>query len=173
VSSAPIAVRAHRAASRIAIGLAVLGAVILLGAAVIVSFSVLLRTLVAGQVRGDFEIMAVSSGIAILLFLPYCQSSRSHVLIEVFTTWLPARAVQFLDALWMFAVAAAAAFLTWRLSIGLEEAWSGSRVTMIRHIPLAIVFLASVVGVAGTSLVALLELLSVLFANGRRDGDRG
>lgn len=167
MSSSSIA-GAHRIASRVAAVLAVLGAVILLGAAGIVTSSVILRIAVAGQVRGDFEIMAVSSGIAILLFLPYCQAGRLHVLIEVFTARLPAPALRLLDALWSAVLAVAAALLASRLWAGLQEAWSRSDVTMMLHIPLWTVFAAAVVGVIGTALLALLDVLRIVSGFGRR-----
>jgi TRAP-type C4-dicarboxylate transport system permease small subunit len=172
VVAASIAARAHRAASSIAAFLAVLGAVILLGAAVIITYSVLLRAFADGQVLGDFEIMSVASGIAILLFLPYCQATRAHVLIEVFTSWLPAAALRFLHGLWSLGLAAAAALLTWRLMLGLEQAWMRGDVTMMRHIPMAIVFAAAVIGVAGTALLALLEFVRDFSGDRAADGNR-
>jgi TRAP-type C4-dicarboxylate transport system permease small subunit len=159
VSASSIAVRAHRAASRIAVLLAVLGAAILMGAAAIVAYSVLLRVFANGQVLGDFEIMSVASGIAILLFFPYCQATRAHVLIEIFTSWLPASLLRVLEALWSVVLAAAAAFLTWRLFIGFDEALAQNNVTIILHLPLAAVFVAAMLGAAGTAVLALLDFV--------------
>lgn len=168
-----LAVRAHRAASRLADLLAVVGALVLLAGAAILTYSVLLRVVASGQVRGDFEIVAVSSGIAILLFLPYCQAQRAHVLIEVFTAWLPARVRRAMDALWSLALAVAAAVLTARLLVGLHEAWSRDDVTMMLQIPLSVVFVAALVGVACTAILALLDFV-IAFAHtrGREEGDR-
>jgi TRAP-type C4-dicarboxylate transport system permease small subunit len=148
--------------SRIADVLAVLGALVLLAAAAVLTYSVLLRVAVSGQVRGDFELVAVSSGIAILLFLPYCQARRAHVLIEVFTVWLPAGMRGAMDALWSLVLAVAAALLTVRLAVGLQEAWSSNDVTMMLQIPLAAVFVAGIVGVACTAILALLDLVTAL-----------
>ena len=165
-----LAVRAHRVASRGAAALAVLGAILLLGAAAVVTASVILRITVSGQVRGDFEIMAVASGIAILLFLPYVQARRSHVAIEVFTGWLPAPARRGLDTVWSAVLVVAAALLAWRLVAGLDEAWSRGDVTMMLRVPLAVVFLAAAVGVFGTALLALLDVLQALSRTGRDAG---
>jgi TRAP-type C4-dicarboxylate transport system permease small subunit len=138
----------------------VLGAVILSAAALIVACSVLLRAFVGGQVRGDFEIVSVASGIAILLFLPYCQAKRAHVSVDVFTGWLPPAALRRIELLWSSALAVAAALLAWRLCAGLAQAWSRNDVSMILNIPLTLVFAAAVIGVAGTSILALLEVLA-------------
>jgi TRAP-type C4-dicarboxylate transport system permease small subunit len=168
-----LAVRAHRAASRLADLLAVVGALVLLASAAILTYSVLLRVVASGQVRGDFEIVAVSSGIAVLLFLPYCQARRAHVLIEVFTAWLPARVRRAMDALWSLALAVAASLLTARLLVGLQDAWSRNDVTMMLHIPLSVVFVAAVVGVAGTAILALLDfVIAFPYARAREGRDR-
>lgn len=159
---ASLAARTHRAASRIADILAVVGALLLLAGAAILTYSVLVRVVARGQVRGDFELVAVSSGIAIFLFLPYCQARRAHVLIEVFTAWLPARARHAMDRLWSLALAVAAGLLTARLLVGLEEAWSRNHVTMMLQIPLSAVFVAAIVGVACTAILALLDFVITL-----------
>jgi TRAP-type C4-dicarboxylate transport system permease small subunit len=166
-ASSSLAAQAHRIASRIAVALAVLGALFLVGAAGVVTASVILRVAVAGQVRGDFEIMAVASGIAIVLFLPYVQARRSHVAIEVFTAWLPAWARRGLETLWSAVLVVAAALLAWRLLAGLDEAWHRGDVTMMLRLPLAVVFLAAAVGVIGTALLALLDVFHALSGDGR------
>lgn len=137
-----------------------LGAVILSAAALIVVWSVLLRAVTGGQVQGDFEIVSVASGIAILLFLPHCQARRGHVTVDVFTGWLPPAVLRRIELLWSCALAVAAALLAWRLCAGLAEAWSRNDVSMILHIPLTLVFAAAVIGVAGTSILALLQVLA-------------
>lgn len=137
-----------------------LGAAILSAAALIVACSVLLRAFAGGQVRGDFEIVSVASGIAILLFLPYCQARRAHVTVDVFTGWLPPAALRGIELAWSCALAVAAGLLAWRLGAGLAEAWSRNDVSMILNIPLTLVFAAAVIGVAGTSILALLEVLA-------------
>lgn len=167
---ASIAARAHEAASRVAVVLAVLGAALLLAAAIIVAYSVALRIVTGGQVRGDFEIVALASGIAILLFLPYCQAKRAHVTVDVFTGWLPRAALRWIEALWSFALAVAAAALAWRLTVGLEEAWQRNDVTMMLHLPLYAAYAAAVIGVGGTSLLALLDLLEALPRSTRQTG---
>jgi TRAP-type C4-dicarboxylate transport system permease small subunit len=170
VSGSWIAARAREGASRIALVLAVLGAALLLAAAVIVAYSVVLRAVAGGQVTGDFEIVAVASGIAILLFLPYCQAMRAHVTVDVFTGWLPRPVLRWIEALWSAALAVAAAALAWRLSIGLEEAWRRNDVTMLAHLPLYAAYAAAVIGVGGTSLLALLDLIEALSQSRRRNG---
>jgi TRAP-type C4-dicarboxylate transport system permease small subunit len=168
MSVCSLAARAHRAASTLAVVLAVAGAAVLLAAAAVLTYSVLLRVVASGQVRGDFEVVAVAAGIAIFLFLPYCQARHAHVLIEVFTAWLPARVRARMDALWSLVLAAAGALLTARLLVGLGEAWSRNDMTMMLELPLFVVFVAAVIGFAGTSLLALLDFVIAL----SRDGER-
>lgn len=150
--------RARRGAERLAAALAVIGTTILLAAAVTVTSSVAVRIVTGGQIKGDFEIMSVGSGIAILLFLPYCQALRAHVFIDTFTGWLPPSINRVIDGAWLLVMAAAMALLTWRLGVGLEEAWDNNDVTVMIRIPLAIVFTAAVIGVAGTAVLAVLAV---------------
>lgn len=154
--SVPVLIRARRGAERLAAALAVLGAVILLAAAVTVTASVVVRIVTGGQIKGDFEIMSVASGIAILLFLPYCQALKAHVFIDTFTGWLAPSLNRAIDAVWLLVTAAAMSLLTWRLGIGLGEAWANNDVTVMIRIPLAVVFAAAVVGAAGTAVLAVL-----------------
>jgi TRAP-type C4-dicarboxylate transport system permease small subunit len=141
----------------------------LLVAALIVTWSVLLRTFAGGQVKGDFEIVALGSGIAILLFLPYCQAMRAHVSVDVFTVWLPRTLQRRIDTLWSAALAVGAAALAWRLSVGLEEAWRRDDVTMMLHLPLSAAYVAALIGVATTALLALLDLFAAFSQSPRRD----
>lgn len=154
--------RPRRPVDRIAAFLAVLGTLILIGAALAATWSVILRLTVNGQLRGDFEILSVGSGLAILLFFPYCQSNRAHVVIGIFSDWLPARIRRPVDALWSLVLAAGAAFLCWRLWLGLIETWENNDVTAMLHIPLAIVSLAALAGVAGTAAIAALDVIALL-----------
>ncbi|WP_341705642.1 TRAP transporter small permease subunit [Ferrovibrio sp.] len=160
----PSAVPSHRRriADRIAAWLAVLGAAILLAAALASFLSVGLRITVNGQVRGDFEILSVGSGLAILLFFPWCQSSRAHVVIGIFTDWLPARILRPVDAFWSLVLAAGAALLCWRLWIGFIETLRNNDITAMLHIPLFIVSLAALAGVAGTALLAAMDVAALL-----------
>ena len=141
-----------------------------MAAALIVTWSVVLRAFVGGQVKGDFEIVALASGIAILLFLPHCQAMRAHVAVDVFTSWLPQTILRRIDALWSLVLAVAAAALAWRLSLGLEEAWRRDDVTMMLHLPLSAAYAAAVIGVGATALLALLDLIAALSPSAHQDG---
>lgn len=128
----------------------------------------LLRVFAGSQVKGDFEIVALASGIAILLFLPYCQAMHAHVTVDVFTVWLPRTVLRRIDALWSLALAVAAAALALRLSAGLDEAWRRNDVTMMLHLPLSAAYAAGVIGVGATSLLALLDVIAALSPSARQ-----
>lgn len=155
------AARPPRLADRIAAFLAVLGSLILLAAAIAATLSVGLRLTVNGQVRGDFEILSVGSGLAILLFFPYCQSNRAHVVIGIFTDGLPRSIRDPLDALWAVVLAVAAALLCWRLWLGMIETFENNDVTAMLQIPLGLVSVAALLGVAGTAWLAALDVLAL------------
>ena len=51
-------------------------------------------------INGDFEMVQMATAIAVFSFLPYCQARRGNIVVDTFTSWLPARANAFIDAFW-------------------------------------------------------------------------
>lgn len=67
----------------------------------------------------DFVRVAISS--AGLMFFPYCQLKRGHVVVDLFANLAPAPVQRGLDRLWLLVTAATAAFLAWWMAIGLVQ----------------------------------------------------
>lgn len=149
----------HRAARLLATG----GAVILVGVSLTVSASILLRLFTGQQILGDYEIVAMGSALAILLFLPLCVAMRGHVAVTFFTDFMPRWQQKWLETLWMLVLAVAAAILVWRLNLGLQSVWTRGEVTGLLRLPMYLVNAAAVLAAAGTSLLALLEFIRDLF----------
>ena len=53
-----------------------------------------------GPINGDFEMVQMATAIAVFSFLPYCQARRGNIVVDTFTSWLPARTNAFIDAFW-------------------------------------------------------------------------
>lgn len=150
-------IRLTRVAAASARFAAVLGAVILIGAALVMVASILSRAVTGKQILGDFEIMSLGSALAIFLFLPYCQLTRSHVSISLFTDWLPTRIHRRIDALWSLLLGLCAAFLAWRMSFGMEEALRYDNRTVLLHFPLMVAFAVAILGNVGTAIIAAVD----------------
>ena len=67
----------------------------------------------------DFVRLVIS--VAALMFLPYCQLRRGHVVVDLVSDHMPRTAVVRLDRIWLIAMAGLAIFLAVWMSIGVIE----------------------------------------------------
>jgi TRAP-type C4-dicarboxylate transport system permease small subunit len=102
-------------------GLAIFGGLLCCVIAALVTVSVTGRYLFSAPVPGDYDIVGIIAGCAIFSFLPYCQMMRGNVLVDFFTTRVPARGKAILDAAGSAVFLAAATMFTWRLYHGALE----------------------------------------------------
>ncbi len=120
----------------IARAFAFLGGVSLLLGAGVTTVSVLLRWLTDQPIRGDFEIVSIASGVGAFGFLAHGTLTRSNILVDSLTTWLPARVNGVIDAFWMLVWAVVALWLAERMTIGaLDTLSSGTRTIGLLALP--------------------------------------
>jgi TRAP-type C4-dicarboxylate transport system permease small subunit len=120
---------------RICWALALLGGLVLLVLASITVVSVTGRYLFSAPIRGDIEVVGLLTGIAVSLFLPYCQLRKGNVIVDVFTDGAPPRVRAALDAIGSLAIAAAGAVLAWRLTLGGMDLARFGDESMVLRIP--------------------------------------
>ncbi|WP_240782699.1 TRAP transporter small permease [Roseococcus sp. SYP-B2431] len=116
--------------ARIAAASALAGGAVLLATAALTTVSVLLRWWTSQPVKGDFELVSLGSGLAVLGFLAWGSVTRSNILVDSFTTWLPARVNAALDAFWSLAWAAATLLIAERMARGAIDTWASNMRTM-------------------------------------------
>lgn len=145
-------------AARIARVLALAGGLLVVGLALLVTTSVVLRWLGGQGVNGDFEMVQMGLALAVFAFLPLCQAHRGNVMVDTFTSRLPARVQVAVDALWDLVYAAFAGFIAWRLSIGAIEAFTSHTTSMVLGLPIHY----AIAGCAG--MAAFLALICILTA---------
>lgn len=121
---------------RAATGFALAGGLVLTLIVLLVVTSVLGRALFAMPVPGDFEIVAIGTGVAIFLFLPLTYVERGNVTVDILADHLPAGAKHVLDVVAALVFAFISAVLTWRMSLGLADTFSYHDITMIVGLPL-------------------------------------
>ena len=112
-------------------GLAMLGGLLMLVVAVIVTFSTIMRWIIDESVPGDIEIVQIATAFAVFSFLPYCQARRGNVLVDTFTLRLSARTQRRIDAFWDVVYSLSAAVLAWRLLVGAYDTISSQTVSMM------------------------------------------
>ncbi len=116
--------------------LAFLGGAALLVAASVTTISVVLRWTTSQPIRGDFEMVSIAAGVSVFGFLAYGTLMRANIIVDSFTTWLPARLNQVIDAFWMLVWAAVALWLAERMLLGTWDTWrSGMRTIGLLALP--------------------------------------
>lgn len=152
--------------TRLGTALALAGGVALLGIALLTTVSVLKRWLTSQPVPGDFELVSIGSGLAVLGFLAYGTLMRTNIMVDTFTTWLPRRAQQAMDAFWTLVWAGVAAVLAERLWVGAGETLRTGTTTMVLGLPTWWAVGLGALGFAATALAALYWVVRLLRGQG-------
>ena len=92
--------------------LAVFGGGLLCILALLTTVSVIGRSFFDYPVPGDFELVAIGTGVAVFAILPYCQMTRGNVIVDFFMTRAPDRAKAFFDMVGNIIFSIIAALLT-------------------------------------------------------------
>jgi TRAP-type C4-dicarboxylate transport system permease small subunit len=128
----PLERRLFRAASAFAVA----GGVILCGLTAITVVSVIGRAALERPIPGDFELVAIGTGIAAFLCLPYCQLKRGHVTVDFLMARMAPRLAAVLDVIAALLCATIALLFAWRMTLGLIDAVRDRDVTIILGVPL-------------------------------------
>lgn len=152
----------HRTLEVLATALAGLGGLVIFGAAVFVTISVVGYNLGLGALKGDFEIIELACASCASLFLPLCQLKKGHVLVDIFTSRLSHRTNRFLDSIWTLIFALCWALICWRLSHGMHEIRGYGDMTALLRAPIWWVYVPAVISTGFSAFIALVWGLSGL-----------
>ncbi|WP_394690651.1 TRAP transporter small permease [Hoeflea sp.] len=136
---------------------AVLGGAVILTVALIVTVSVIMRNVGLRGITGDFELVQMSCVFAAGLFLPLCQLNKGHVMVDLFTNWLPEKTVARIDQFWTLVFALAWACLFLYMFRGMEEIRAYDDRSMLLKIPMWWGFVPSIIGAGLSSFIALAQ----------------
>ena len=150
---------------------AVGGGIVLLGIALMTTWSAATGFLINKPLPGDFELTEILVAVAVFAFLPYCQLTDANVTADIFTANAGARAI---GAFRLFASVLALAIgvvLTWRTWAGLLDYRQYVETTAILKIP---IWTAYVPALASLGLLILACLITFkdswrLLRRGRTD----
>ena len=123
---------------------AILGGCLSIATATLVTLSVLGRWLGFGSINGDFELVQMGVALSVFCFLPLSQARRGNIMVDTFTTWLPARVQRAIDAFWDFVYAGFMALIAWCLMNGARDAVASGLNSTMLGVPLWPVFCAAV-----------------------------
>jgi len=134
----------HSPVARVARALAIVGGLLSVASALLVTTSVTLRWLGFGSINGDFELVQIGVALSVFCFLPLTQARRGNIMVDTFTTWLPLRVQRAMDASWDFVYAGFMALTAWCLMNGARDALASGLTSAMLGLNLWPVFAATV-----------------------------
>ena len=134
----------HSPVARDARALAIIGGLLSVASALLVTTSVTLRWLGFGSINGDFELVQIGVALSVFCFLPLTQARRGNIMVDTFTTWLPLRVQRAMDAFWDFVYAGFMALTAWCLMNGARDALASGLTSAMLGLNLWPVFAATV-----------------------------
>jgi TRAP-type C4-dicarboxylate transport system permease small subunit len=111
-----------------------------------------------GPVPGDYEMVQDGAGFAIFAFLPWCQLSRGHATVDVFTSFLPDRVNRWIDLVSEFLMTAVILLIAWRLGVGAMDKMRYGETTFILQYPVWWGYAFAMVGAAVAVIVSFYML---------------
>ncbi len=114
---------------------ALLGGGVLCAMAVLTLVSVIGRDFFNAPVMGDFELIAIGTGVAVFAFLPHCQLVRENVIVDFFLSHASFGLRTFFDIIGNLLYAAIITLLTWRSTLGSIGLYEADEMTLILEIP--------------------------------------
>lgn len=144
--------------ARLAHVTAIVGGLLSIAVALLVTTSVTGRWLGIGAIPGDFELVKIAVAVSVFCFLPFTQMRRGNIVVDTFTSRLPGRTTRSIDAFWDLVFAAMIALLAWCTINGAQEALVSGLNSMVLGFPLGPVFVVCAI------LLVLLALTAVATA---------
>lgn len=141
---------------------ALLAGSLLTAITVVTCASVLGRNLFGATLAGDFELTGVATGLAIALFMPWCQLRRGNIIVDFFTSRARPGTIALLDRLGALLVATVMALLAWRTLLGGLNAWGNHSGSMLMGFPDWVVYAGMVPPLLLTALIAFCQALTPL-----------
>lgn len=145
--------------------LAWIGGLVLVALTVMSIVSIIGRTLSGlglGPVPGDFELVEVGTALAVFCFLPWCQITRGHAVVDILWRAYPPGMQWFLTVVSHALMLAVWLLLTWRLGVGLMDYYGNGETSFILQMPVWWGYAGSLVAAVLGCVVYLWTLLESL-----------
>ncbi len=136
---------------------AVLAGTLLTLVALMTCASVVGRDFFGATLAGAFELTGVASGVAIALFMPWCQMRRGHICVDFFTARASATAQSRLDRIGALLMALVMWVMAWHTALGGVSAWSNHTSSMLLGFPDWLVYAGMAPPLALAGCIALLQ----------------
>src|SRR4051812_3992365 len=103
---------------RLSVLLAYCGGAVVSVIGIMSAVSIIGRSIAGRPITGDFELVEIGTAIAGSLFLPYCQATAGHIVVDVFTRRASARTTDWLDRFGALLMAVMFLVVGWRTITG-------------------------------------------------------
>lgn len=121
--------------------------------------SIIGRETIGQTIAGDFELSGVATGAAIALFMPLCQYTRGHIVVDFFTAKSSPSSQAAMDRFGALLMALTFALLAWRTWLGGLNAYTTQSSTMMMGLPEWYVYVAMLPAFVLTGLIALAQAM--------------
>ncbi|HEX9182130.1 MAG TPA: TRAP transporter small permease [Burkholderiales bacterium] len=143
---------------RVIEGWALLGGLLLLAIALMVSYSAAASWLFGKPLPGDVELVEMLTAISVFMFLPYCQLAGANVTADIFTAHAGKRTVAVLELVAALVALGFSLLLLWRMYEGFVDYRKYVETTTILKIP---IWVAYPWALASLALLAVAAVVSV------------
>jgi TRAP-type C4-dicarboxylate transport system permease small subunit len=110
------------------------------GRITVTNFPAFGRTWLGGIVKdiilANTEFVKMAIAVAIFSFLPFAQIRRGNIVVDTFTTWLPKRAIEILDAFWDIVYALVMGAIAYALIFGTQSSMQSGETTQQLNVKL-------------------------------------
>lgn len=145
-------------AGRVIEAWALLGGIVLLGVALMTTWSAFTGWVFGKPLPGDFELTEVLVAIAVFSMLPYCQQTDANVTADIFTAGAGPRAVAGFRLFSALLALGVALVLLWRTWAGMLDYRQFIETTAILKIPIWWAYVPAIVSLALLCLACLIVL---------------
>lgn len=142
---------------RLAVAAAYCGGAVVAAIGLMSAISIIGRSVIGKPIIGDFELVEIGTAIAGSLFLPYCQATNGHIIVDFFTLRAGARTRAWLDRLGCLLMAAMFLIVGWRTVAGAIGNLRTGETSMLMGVPLWFGYFGIVPGIVLAGLVALAQ----------------
>ncbi len=138
---------------------AVIAGLLLTLVTLVTCVSLIGRNTTGATLLGDYELTAVAAGAAITLFLPLCQYQQGNIIVDFFTSRVPARINARFDRFGALLLSLMLFLLAWRTGVGGLNAFQSQTTTMMLGFPEWVVYAAMVPPLVLTGVIGLAQCL--------------
>lgn len=152
-----------------AVMLAYAGGAVVAAVGIMSAISIVGRSFWSSPILGDFELVQIGIAVAGSLFLPYCQATRGHIVVDFFTLKAGPATILWLDRFGALLMAVALLVVAWRTVAGALEIAQSGETSMLMAFPIWLGYAAAVPGVCAAGLIALAQAAGIALPERRTD----